>query len=222
MQPVIHQHHGFIDKYIGDAIMALFSGDADNAVQAGIAMLQKLTEYNQHRQRSGYVPIQIGIGIHTGTLMLGTVGGEERMDGTVISDAVNLASRSEGMTKMYGATLLITEHTYSRLRNVSQYALREIDKVKVKGKTQPVRVYEVFDGESPERIALKRQTLATFTVGLTHYRTQDFTAAITDFQQVLQMDAEDQAAQLYLKRSEYLQQHGVTEGWEGVAALESK
>lgn len=109
MQPVINQHHGFIDKYIGDAIMALFSGDADNAVQAGIAMLQKLAEYNQSRQRSGYVPIQIGIGINTGLLMLGTVGGEERMDGTVISDAVNRASRIEGMTKMYGATLLITE-----------------------------------------------------------------------------------------------------------------
>ncbi len=222
MEPVIGQHHGFIDKYIGDAIMALFSGDADNAVQAGIAMLQKLAEYNQSRQRSGYVPIHIGIGINTGWLMLGTVGGPQRMDGTVISDAVNLASRIEGMTKMYGATLLITEHTYSRLRDVSQYAIREIDKVKVKGKAQPVTVYEVFDGETPAQIAVKRHTLANFEQGLRHYRSQEFSAAMTYFKQVLQMDATDQATQLYLKRSEYFQQHGVTEGWEGIAALEIK
>ncbi len=222
MQPVIHQHHGFIDKYVGDAIMALFSGDADDAVQAGIAMLHKLTEYNQHRQRSDYIPIQIGIGINTGLLMLGTVGGEERMDGTVISDAVNLASRVEGMTKMYGATLLITEHTYSRLRYASQYTMREIDKVQVKGKAQPITVYEVFEGETLERIALKRQTLIPFEQGLIHYRSQEFTAAITGFQQVLQRDATDQAAQLYLKRCQYFQQHGVAAGWEGVMALETK
>jgi adenylate cyclase len=202
--------------------MALFSGDADDAVHAGIAMLHKLTEYNQDRQQSGYLPIRIGIGINTGRLMLGTVGGPGRMDGTVISDAVNLASRIEGMTKIYGATLLITEHTYSRLRNVSHYALREIDKVKVKGKAQAVTVYEVFDGEAPERIALKRQTLTLFKQGLVHYRSQEFVEAISIFQQVLQQDAADQAAQLYLKRSEYFQQHGVIDGWEGIVALDSK
>ena len=194
--------------------MALFSGDADDAVHAGIAMLHKLAEYNQDRQQSGYLPIRIGIGI--------TVGGPGRMDGTVISDAVNLASRIEGMTKIYGATLLITEHTYSRLRNVSHYALREIDKVKVIGKAQAVTVYEEFDGEAPERIALKRQTLTLFKQGLVHYRSQEFVAAISTFQQVLQQDAADQAAQLYLKRSEYFQQHGVIDGWEGIVALDSK
>lgn len=82
--------------------MALFSGGADNAVKAGIAMLNKLVEYNQHRTAFGYKPIQIGIGISTGLLMLGTVGEPNRMEGTVISDAVNLASRTEGVTKNYG------------------------------------------------------------------------------------------------------------------------
>jgi two-component system sensor histidine kinase ChiS len=92
----------------------------------------------------------------------------------------------------------------------------------VKGKAQPVTVYEVFEGDTPSRIALKRDTLTTFEQGLRHYRSQEFGAAIADFQQVLQVDAADQAAQLYLKRSEYLQQHGVIDGWEGIAALESK
>ncbi|MEG3972906.1 AAA family ATPase, partial [Microcoleus sp. T2B6] len=99
MEPVINENNGFIDKYIGDAIMALFSGEANNAVKAGIAMLHCLVEYNQNRANSGYGPIQIGIGINTGTLMLGTVGGQNRMEGTVISDAVNLASRVESLTK---------------------------------------------------------------------------------------------------------------------------
>ncbi|HSF75168.1 MAG TPA: adenylate/guanylate cyclase domain-containing protein, partial [Microcoleus sp.] len=130
MEPVINENNGFIDKYIGDAIMALFSGEADHAVKAGIAMLHRLVEYNQQRANFGYEPIQIGIGINTGTLMLGTVGGQNRMDGTVISDAVNLASRVESLTKNYGVSLLITQETYSRLENLSQYAIRTLDTVK--------------------------------------------------------------------------------------------
>ena len=99
MEPAITSNNGFIDKYIGDAIMALFSDFADDAVKAGIAMLNILTNYNEDRQRVGYIPIQIGIGINSGSLMLGTVGGKSRMDSTVISDAVNLASHIEGLTK---------------------------------------------------------------------------------------------------------------------------
>lgn len=100
--------------------------------------------------------------------------------------------------------------------------VRLIDQVKVKGKAQPVTVYDVFDGETAARIALKRHTIANFERGLTYSRSQEFGAALASFEQVLQVDAEDQAAQLYLKRSEYLLQHGVVEGWEGIAALESK
>jgi predicted ATPase/class 3 adenylate cyclase/GAF domain-containing protein len=155
ISPVIREHQGFIDKYIGDAIMALFRGGADNAVKAGIAMLNKLVEYNQHRTNSGYKPIQIGIGINTGLLMLGTVGEPNRMDGTVISDAVNLASRTEGLTKNYGVSLLITHETFKRLRNPRDYAIRRIDEVKVKGKSEYVTIYEVFDADPPELKAAK-------------------------------------------------------------------
>jgi PAS domain S-box-containing protein len=155
ISPVIREHQGFIDKYIGDAIMALFSGGADNAVKAGIAMLNKLVEYNEHRMASGYKPIQIGIGINTGLLMLGTVGEPNRMDGTVISDTVNLASRTEGLTKNYGVSLLITHETFKRLRNPRDYAIRRIDEVKVKGKSEYVTIYEVFDADPPELKAAK-------------------------------------------------------------------
>jgi class 3 adenylate cyclase len=112
MESAIIENKGFIDKYIGDAIMALFSGHPDNAVNASIAMLHQLQVYNQERVNSGESPIKIGIGINTGNLMLGTVGGQNRMDTTVISDAVNLASRVEGLTKTYGVALLITQQTF--------------------------------------------------------------------------------------------------------------
>ncbi|HEY9834409.1 MAG TPA: adenylate/guanylate cyclase domain-containing protein, partial [Stenomitos sp.] len=120
MEPAILENQGFIDKYIGDGIMALFSKGADHALKAAISMLKRLTKYNQGRAKAGYIPIQVGIGINTGSLMLGTVGGYSRMDSTVISDTVNLASRIEGLTKDYRVSLLISHHTFSQLHDANQ------------------------------------------------------------------------------------------------------
>jgi two-component system sensor histidine kinase ChiS len=200
MAPIIKQYHGIIDKYIGDAIMALFPNNAEEALQAAITMLTTLISYNQGRQRAGYQPIKIGIGLNTGALMLGTLGYQNRMDGTVISDAVNLASRLEGMTKMYATNLLISENTYSRLNDTSQYVIRRLDTVMVRGKSKPITVYEVLDGEETTTIELKMQTLTEFEQGLTHYFQREFTEAIRCFKQVLQMDPQDKAAQIYLSR----------------------
>jgi len=142
MGPVIRDHHGFIDKYIGDAIMALFA-NADDALQAGLAMLAALEGFNAERRATGLPPIEIGIGINTGSLMLGTIGEKHRMDGTVISDAVNLAARIEGLTKDYAAPMLISEFTYRELSNPEASAIRPVDVVVVKGKTRPVAIYAV-------------------------------------------------------------------------------
>jgi two-component system sensor histidine kinase ChiS len=202
MEPAIIDHEGFIDKYIGDAIMALFgsSASADQAVKAGITMLQRLVEYNAHRVTKGYVPIQIGIGINTGLLMLGTVGSHQRMDGTVISDAVNLASRLEGLTKNYGVSLLISHHTFSRLLNPDDYAIRMIDKVKVKGKSELVTVYEVFDADYPDNKAGKLATKDVFIKALSFYEQEHFTAAMPLFQECLRENPLDTVAQSYLER----------------------
>ena len=142
MGPVIRDHHGFIDKYIGDAIMALF-GTADDAVRAGLAMLAALEGFNEERRAGGLQPIAIGVGINTGLLMLGTIGERDRMDGTVISDAVNLAARVESLTKDYGTPLLISEYTLAELADPKAYDIRAVDVVVVKGKTRPVAVYAV-------------------------------------------------------------------------------
>ncbi len=198
MEPVIYQHHGFIDKYIGDGIMALFPTCADDAVQAACAMLKKLIQYNQGRKRAGYKPIQIGIGLHTGPLMLGTVGDQNRMDGTVISDAVNLASRIESLTKTYGTPLLITEATFSKLTDLSQYNIRVIDYVTVKGKTETVLVYEVFDADSPESLKLKLETKADFEQGFECFHNQQFEEAQNLFEKIRQVNENDLAPLIYL------------------------
>jgi class 3 adenylate cyclase len=142
MGPVIRNHNGFIDKYIGDAIMALFT-NADDAVRAGLAMLQTLAAFNAERRPVGQPPIGIGIGINSGSLMLGTIGEKQRMEGTVISDAVNLAARVEDLTKTYREPLLISEFTYQQLADPKVYDIRSVDVVVVKGKTRPVTIYAV-------------------------------------------------------------------------------
>lgn len=200
MEPAIRENQGFIDKYIGDAIMALFSGAADNALKAGISMLHRLTEYNQNRMKSGYGSIQIGIGINTGSLMLGTVGGYNRMDGTVISDAVNLASRVESLTKNYGIPLLITHQTFSRLSNPADYKIRKIDQVKVKGKSELVTVYEVFDADLPEIKEGKLATLELFKEALFHYTSQNWREAEQLFSECLRLNPMDKVAQFYRQR----------------------
>ncbi|MCT7968601.1 AAA family ATPase [Laspinema sp. D1] len=202
MEPAITEHSGFIDKYIGDAIMALFSGEADNAVKAAISMLHRLGDYNQHRIPQGFSPIKNGIGINTGLLMLGTVGGQNRMDGTVISDAVNLASRVEGLTKNYGVALLITDQTYARLTLRESYAIRRIEKVKVKGKSEAVTVYEVFDADSEEMKAGKLATLGLFTEALSLYDAGNFLEAAQLFGDCVQQNRGDRVAQIYGDRAQ--------------------
>ncbi|MEQ8468508.1 adenylate/guanylate cyclase domain-containing protein [Coleofasciculus sp. E1-EBD-02] len=200
MEPAIIEHQGFIDKYMGDGIMALFSGSADDALCAGISMLQRLDKYNENRVNSGYLPLKIGIGINTGSLMLGTVGGRYRMDTTVISDHVNLASRLENLTKDYGVSLFMTHYTLARLQNPTEYNLRFIEQVKVKGKSKAVAVFEVFDGDEPDIKQSKLATKTMFEQGVLLYYQRQMQQAAQHFELVLEMNPRDTVAQLYLRR----------------------
>ncbi|OQW95334.1 MAG: hypothetical protein BWK79_02810 [Beggiatoa sp. IS2] len=200
MEPIILNHHGVIDKYIGDAIMIVFPTSADDAVCCAIAMLKTLTIYNQLFKKTDLPQISIGIGINTGSMILGTVGGQSRMNGTVLSDAVNLASRVEKLTKDYYAPLLITEHTYRKLDDPSQYHIRAIDMVKVKGKSEIVTIYEVYDADSSEIITLKTQALKDFEEGFMLYHSGEFADAQCSFEKALQVYSNDKAIQIYLRR----------------------
>jgi two-component system sensor histidine kinase ChiS len=200
VSPVIRHYHGFIDKYIGDAVMALFPETADDAVQAAIEMQTQVSLYNEERQKQGEVPIAIGIGLHTGNLMLGTVGESERMETTVIADAVNLASRLEGLTKVYGADILISQETLYRLENPEDYHYRYLDRVTVKGKSQAVAIFEVYDSNPPDLIALKQQTRADFERGVALYVAKKFEEARQLFERVGRINREDKVVQLYIER----------------------
>jgi len=141
--PIIRACGGFTDKYIGDALMALFPGNPGDAVRAAIDMRKALNIYNTRREAQGFDRIEVGIGIHTGNLMLGTVGEAERMDSTVISDAVNVASRLEHLTRHYGRNVLISGDSLEDISDRAGLDFPYVDTVQVRGRTTEVRVFTV-------------------------------------------------------------------------------
>lgn len=214
MEPMIVPFRGLIDKYIGDAIMALFPESTDDAVQGALAMLGRLEIYNKGRARAGYRPIQIGIGVNTGIVMLGTVGGIGRMEGTVISDAVNLASRLEQMSKTYGVPFLISEHTLHSLEDPTRYKIRFLARRRVKGKQEAQSVYEVFDADPPSMRAAKLRTRKRFEEALAFYFVGDIFRARTRLVRCLEEAPDDAPARFYLKRCDEFLRSGRTEGIE--------
>ncbi|MDD5299292.1 MAG: adenylate/guanylate cyclase domain-containing protein [Gallionella sp.] len=200
MNPVISTHQGIIDKYMGDAIMALFPTSADDALSAALAMLARLDEYNNGRSRAAYPPIRIGIGVNTGLLMLGVIGGGNRMEGTVISHAVNLASRLETLTKTYGVPLLISEHTLYSLSDAELFSVRYLGRSKVAENTPAESVYEVFDHDTPKIKELKIKSLKKFEEAVAYYHTRAATKALPMLEEIVRENPGDNPARVYLKR----------------------
>lgn len=201
MEPHIQKHNGFIDKFIGDAIMALFDESADDAVNAGIEMIHSLIFYNQFRAKSGYIPLNIGVGVNTGSLILGTVGDDTRMDSTVISDAVNLASRIEQLCKTYEVSLLISQETYLALKRPEQFHCRLIDKVKTKGKRNETIIYEVINADTPESASCKIHSIEQFNDAVFAYQAGDFTVALALFQDIKKANPNDNPARIYVEQT---------------------
>jgi len=201
MEPAISGNNGVIDKYIGDAVMALFPSRADDAVHGALEMIRRLAAWNALRVERGEPPAKIGIGLHTGNLMLGTVGARDRMDTTVISDAVNLASRVESLTKTYRVPLIITEETYQALHEPAAISVRRIDRVLVQGKSQPVVLYEVMDADDRSARLSKQRTLADFEAGQACYEGRDFPGAIDHLERVRTCDPSDTVVEVLLERA---------------------
>jgi two-component system sensor histidine kinase ChiS len=188
-------------------------------VQAAIAMHSAVAGYNKEREKEGFCPIEIGVGLHMGDLMLGIIGSEERMQGSVVADAVNLAATLEGLTRIYGSSISVSELTLPRLKDPDKYKHRFVDKVLVKGKKEPVSVHEVFDGDPQPMVKLKQQTKASFEEGLCLYYGRKFSESSVQFNQVLQKNPEDKAARIYLERSAHYMVTGVPDDWTGVETL---
>ena len=220
--PEIRDRNGLIIKFMGDGIMAVFPDGADDAVQAAIAQLKKLQEYNQTLKAEDFPPIKIGIGIHWGHMMVGIVGEEGRMSGDALSDNVNLTSRLEGLTKYYGVSLLISESAFLGLKEPDKYQIRYLDRVSVVGRYEPLDVYEVLDGEVDSVRELKLQTHVDFELGVKYYCSGDLVLAKDYFQKVLAVNSLDQTSILYLERISTLTVTGLPKNWDGVWAFTQK
>jgi len=198
--PAIRKHNGFIDKYIGDAVMAVFHEQAEDSLLAAIEMQKQVLRYNCDRVTNGEIPIAIGTGVHVGSLMLGTVGEAQRMEETVISDAVNVTSRLEGLTKIFGSSVIFSEKILIELEDPTKYKYRFLGKVPIKGRKDAISVFEAFDGEAPDIIELKVKTRIDFELGINFYYDRKFAHGAEMFQRVLNKNPVDKAAQLYLER----------------------
>lgn len=226
MVDVIMQNKGVLDKYIGDAIMALFGvpfegrNDADRAVKTANGMFQALCRLNQMRANNRQFMLDIGVGIGTGDVIVGNIGSLKRLEYTVIGDPVNLASRLEGATKAYGAKILISEYTKNVLHD--DYVMREIDVLRVKGQITPVAIFEVLDHYSEQQFPNMGQVLNHYSEGYRALRKRDWHGARQCFTEALHLHPGDQPSHTHLQRIDYYLQNPPPENWDGVWVMASK
>lgn len=217
----ISKNNGIINQLLGDGIMAFFFSSED-AVRASIEIQLELLEYNRERYEKGRKPVRVGIGLHKGPVIIGIVGNEDRMGITISSDTVNTASRVEGLTKYYGANILVSNTVAQEVSEQQMLQLRRLGKVKVKGKSKTLELLECFGGDPPELNQQKNEHQALFKAGQAHYFQEDFEKAIDLFQQICEENPDDRPAHWYLKRARNYQEHGVPDNWLGVEEMGSK
>jgi len=199
MAPVIRESGGIIDKYIGDSIMALFPGSPAEAVAAALRMRLALQEYNDGRIRVGYTSIDMGIGLHSGPLMMGTIGEHNRMESTVISDVVNIASRLETLTKLMQVPILTSRQSLTEIPKYEEFiASRHLGNILVKGKTEKVSIYEVLSEATDPHYAIKREQKQDFEKAVQAYDSAEFALAEEIFSGLSQTTPCDPVAQRYL------------------------
>ncbi|MED5463133.1 MAG: GAF domain-containing protein [Myxococcota bacterium] len=226
MDNCIQKEEGIVDKFIGDAIMAGFGiplahdDDEDRALRAGIAMIVEMRKWNKERLDRGQKEIDMGLGLNTDLVVSGNIGSPKRMDYTMIGDGVNLAARLESACKQYSARILISENTYKSLRGT--YQIRDIDKVVVKGKTEPVGVYEVLDYHTDETFPNLMEVVNQFNNGMKHYRNQSWEKAIAAFHEALNLNPTDALSQTYIDRCNHWKSNPPSQDWDGVWVMTSK
>ncbi|MEG3767212.1 adenylate/guanylate cyclase domain-containing protein [Alteromonas sp. 14N.309.X.WAT.G.H12] len=227
MNDPIHQNHGFIDKFIGDAIMALFDHPGGNpkdkvqdAIQAALDLRKALIMYNSHRDNCEYVPINMGIGIHYGPVIMGTVGCDDRMDTTVIGDSVNIAYRLESLTPTYNADIIVSAQTLETLGDDYPIKTRLLDWVRVKGRRAPLEIYEVLDHleqqEQEKRISIQEHIAA----GLACRIRRQWEDALAHFLKAKSLHPDDRLAQHHIDICLQYQSKMFDENWDGAYELQ--
>ncbi|RPG63551.1 MAG: adenylate/guanylate cyclase domain-containing protein [Flavobacteriaceae bacterium TMED238] len=225
MVDCIQDEGGMLDKFIGDAIMAIFGtpvahdDDPDRGLRAAIQMMHGLNEFNDIRKSQGLPPVDHGMGLNTDEIVSGNIGSPKRMDYTVIGDGVNLAARIESSCKKYGAKILMSEYTFKALK--ATYRTRQVDCVIVKGKTEPVHVFEVLDFHSKESFPNMIEVLEMFNNGIEYYNEGNWDKAIVQFKKAQKGNPDDKASNMYVERCEVLKKRDPKD-WNGVWVATSK
>ena len=226
MVDCLQKEGGMLDKFIGDAMMAIFGlplpreDDADRAVRAGIGMLVELERFNTARKERGMMAIDMGLGINTDEIVSGNIGSPKRMNYTVIGDGVNLAARLETACKQYGAKMLVSDATVKKLKGT--YRMREADRVVVKGKTEPVVIFECLDYHTDASFPNPMEVINHFKDGLAKYRKQDWEKAKGAFQEAVKAYSGDKLSKIYIERCDYFQKNPPDKEWDGVWVMKEK
>ncbi|MBI2058711.1 MAG: adenylate/guanylate cyclase domain-containing protein [Nitrospirae bacterium] len=224
MTDILFKHSGTLDKYMGDAIMAFYGAPihypdhAAKACDTALEMLQKLRELQAQWEKEGLPKINIGIGLNTGPMSVGNMGSNTRFNYTVMGDAVNLGSRLEGTNKNYGTQIIISESTYAQVKD--NYIYRELDFVRVKGKKEPIRIYELLSKKDGATHTF--DFIGEFQKALGLYRAQQFEDAIKSFERVLKDRPEDKPSTIYIQRSQDLMKQPPPDPWDGVYVFTTK
>lgn len=222
MNEPIHQNRGFIDKFIGDAIMALFDHPggspkqkAADALQAALDLRVALSLYNEHRAKSGYAPLGVGIGLHYGDVILGTVGSEDRMDTTVIGDSVNIAYRLETLTPRFKADIIISEPMRETLQDTPGLQTRLLDWVRVKGRRAPLRIYEVLNHLAADEQKRRQEVQSEINEGLACRINRDWDGALLHFYKAVGKNPQDTLPRHHIAVIEQLRLRDLDESWDG-------
>jgi signal transduction histidine kinase/class 3 adenylate cyclase/ActR/RegA family two-component response regulator len=220
--PVVKKNKGLINQYLGDTIMMLFMQRPDDGVLTAIETLRIMDAYNQERALLKRKPVRLGIGLHSGPLIMGIIGDSNRTDAAVISDTVNTASRMEGLTKHFNVSFIISEPTVDSLHERDKFSLRYLGRVQAKGKNQSIGVFECFDGDRPEQKRLKQQTLNDFNAAMEAYYSKDMLTALRYFEAVYHANPADLTTFGFLHKVHGFIANGVTEDWTGVEFMHFK
>jgi adenylate cyclase len=225
MTDIVFKYDGLLDKYMGDAIMAVYGAPldqedhAERACYTALDMMDELKVLQAKWEAEGTPRINIGIGVNSGPMVVGNMGSQRRFDYTVMGDSVNLSSRLEGANKQYSTNIIIGEVTYEKVRD--KFLCRELDSVRVKGKDLPVKIYELVgrNGGVPDET---KDVICLFHQGLEEYKGRKWQEANETFNKVLDIKPDDCPSKLYLKRSKNLMEAPPPEDWDGVFTMETK
>ena len=220
--PVIRSNNGFINQYLGDSIMAIFPDNPEDALRAAVGMQKAVHDLNNERKEMGLSLIKAGIGMHTGSLIMGITGDEFRMDAATISDTVNTAARIESLTKYYKSPLLLSDHTLQFLNGQNNFHFRHLGSVKLKGKNNLLSIVECINGFDELQFEKKLQTLSHFNDAMNSYHDQQFENALQLFQTILANDPDDLTVHYFMNNTKKYLREGVPKNWTGAEEMVSK